>query len=237
MLAVIVLLAFVTEVSAASSWIGTSSYVKYDQLFAWNGSSKTESMIWNITALSKGLAELRITSYSYNVTNGQVNVFPVKDVWNVNTDTRNITESSTGVTGLKNPFWIETGVSVGSTVDAYFGTTAVIQGPETIQVLGQNVSCWTVSLTWPGSTMQRWYDPATGIVLRIDTTTYLPSSQGGINMNVRETAVASNIASIGRVSAEGPKGLALWPYIGGLALLAAGSIVATLAYLYRRSRR
>jgi hypothetical protein len=226
-LALILALILIPGVSARPSWITTGAYVKYDQMFSWSGGSQTEPMTWNITSLSGNIAGFQIDSYTYNVTNGQVNFFPGGDAWKVNTDNRNITESSTGVTGLKNPFWIESGVGMGSTVDAYFGTTASIQLPDTIGVLGRNIDCWKVSMNLgPTSTMQRWYDPATGIVLRIDTST----SRDGISMNVRELATASNIAMIGTQSAW----LSLWPYFAGIVLVVAAAIAGLLVYRHRR---
>jgi hypothetical protein len=187
-------------------------------------------MTWNITSLSGSIADLQITSYTYNVTNGQVNFFPGGDAWKVNTENRNITESSTGVTGLKNPFWIESNVGMGSTVDAYFGTTATIQKAETIAVLGRNISCWKVDVdVGPSSTMQRWYDPATGIVLQIDSSI----DRYGIVMNVKESAAASNIAVIGTGSTGGGW-LSLWPYLAALAVVAVVVVAGALAYLRRR---
>ncbi len=228
-LALVVLHVFLPGAYASPSWIVSGAYVKYDQAFSWSGGSQTELMTWNITGLSGGTADLQVSSYTYNVTNGRVNFFPVGDVWNVDTDTRMITESSTGVTGLKNPFWIESSASMGSTVDAYFGTTATIQQSETIGVLGRNIDCWKVDVdVGPSSMMQRWYDPATGIALRIDTST----SQRGILMNVRESAVASNIVMIGTGSTGG--WLSLWPYLVALAVVVVVVVAGVFVYLRRR---
>jgi hypothetical protein len=216
-------------VSASPFWIVTGAYVKYDQVFSWSGGSQTEPMIWNITSLSGSVADLQITSYSYNVTNGRVNFFPAGDEWKVDTENRNITESSTGVTGLKNPFWIESNAGMGSTVDAYFGTTATIQQHETVGVLGRNIDCWKVSMSMGPQTMQRWYDPATGIVLQIDSSI----DRYGIVMNVKESAASSNIAMIGTGSTGGGW-LSLWPYLAALAVVAVVVVAGALVYLRRR---
>jgi hypothetical protein len=223
------LLLFLPLVSASPTWTVTGAYVKYNQAFSWSDRSQNETMFWNITGLSGSIADLQITSYSYNVTNGQVNFFPASDVWKVNTDNRNITESSTGVTGLENPFWIESNAGMGSTVDAYFGTTATIDQHETIGVLGRNIDCWKVSMSMGPQIMQRWYDPATGIVLRIDSSI----TRGGVIMNVRESAVASNIGMIGTGSTGGGW-LSLWPYLAALAVVAVVVVTGALAYRRRR---
>ncbi len=187
-------------------------------------------MIWNITSFSDNQALLQISTYTYNTTSGKVNIFSAGDFWKVDSDTRLIVQSSTGVTGYKNPFWIDTNVNVGSTIDAYFGATAQIQQPESIAVLGRTVNCWKISLDWPTSTMKRWYDPATGIVLRIDTT----RAQAGTNMAVAEVAVASNITLIGTQSPPSGNIYGEWPFIAGIAVIVAGLAVASLVYVRRR---
>ena len=227
-LALILALTLIPGVSARPSWITTGAYVKYDQMFSWSAGSQTEPMTWNITGLSGSTADVQTTAYSYNVTNGHVNFFPTGDMWKVDTETREITNSSTGVTGLKNPFWIESGVGMGSTVDAYFGTTASIQQSETIGVLSRNVDCWKVSMSMGPQMMQRWYDPATGIVLRIDSSI----SRYGIVMNVKESGATSNIAMIGTGSTGGGW-LSLWPYLAALAVVAVVVVAGALAYRRR----
>jgi len=148
-------------------------------------------MSWNITDVSGNLAELKTTSQTFNVTNGRVIMFQGGSTWTVNEDTREIVKTMTGVnvTGLLEPFWISPNVSVGSLVDAYFGAYSQVQQAAAIKVMGQTRDCWKVTLNWPGSTMQRWYDRSTGIVLLIVTNL----TQEGIQMDVTETAIKSDI--------------------------------------------
>jgi len=177
-----------------TSWLKVGAYVRYDQVFQWNGGNATKTMSWNITAVSEDLARLAITSYTFNVTNGGVVIYQVEELWTVNSMTGQIVSvsaasSGPNYTGFTNPFWTDTDVKAGSLIDAYFGTYGILQQGGTIDVAGRSLSCWEVSLQWEVGTMQRWYDTSTGIVVKIVTT----MARGGIHMNVTETATASNI--------------------------------------------
>lgn len=231
-LACLLFLSFPVSV-AKPPWINVGSYVMFEQFFSWSGHNETRYMIWMITNLSNDLADLYVISHSFNVTNGEVDIFLTESKWRVNTETREITEIFLGldVIGYKNPFWIDANVGIGSQIDAYFGSYATIQQSETIEILGQRKNSWTVNLNWPTATMKRWYDQATGIVLKIDVTLV----RDGITMNVTETVVLSNISAI---SGTPPAPLADYEqYIMVAAFVIVGAASITILYFYKRTRR
>jgi hypothetical protein len=186
-------------------------------------------MTWNIT----GLANLSTTSYTFNVTNGRVIFLPVEAQWKFNTETGEIVSviSGVNVTGHLNPFWINSDVRAGSVIDAYFGTYATVQEAETINILGQVRNCWEVNLEWPTATMQRWYDPSTGIVVRI----YTNLVEGGVRMNVTETATKSNIQMLEATAGASSIDSAL-VYVGAT-LLGAGIVLGGWVYHHNRQKK
>ncbi len=205
--------------SADSTWENVGSYVVFEQIFSWGGHKASRFMIWIITDLSDRMADLYMISHSFNITNGEVNIFLVESKWRINTETREITDVSLGtnVTGYKNPFWIDTTVGKGSQIDAYFGNYATIQQNETIEILGQRKNCWTVSLDWPTSNMKRWYDQVTGIVLKI---------------NVTETAVLSNVPVISGTPSPSTD---YWHLLVTTFILVGAASIA-IVYIYKRKK-
>lgn len=219
--------------SAKSTWKSVGSYVVFEQFFSWNGHNTTRYMMWIITDLSGDIADFYVVSHSFNVTDGEVNIYLTESKCRVNTETREITEVFLGpnITGYKNPFWIDTNVGIGSQIDAYFGSYATIQQNETIEILGQRKNCWTVSLNWTTANMKRWYDQATGIVLKINVTLI----RDGITMGVRETVVLSNIPAI---SGTPPSPLIdYWQYLLVTAFILVGATAITILYIYKRTKR
>jgi hypothetical protein len=110
--------------------------------------------------------------------------------WTLNAFDRvivNATDSS--YVGYKCPFWIESTVGIGSTVDSLYGETTIVRN-ETINVLGQQRDCWVTEQNWPTSGMTRWYDKSTGIVLMI----HVVLQQSGVTIDVTETGMQTNIA-------------------------------------------
>jgi len=180
------------------TWLKTGAYVRYDQVFTWNGGNETKSMVWNVTNFNGTNAGVTLTSFTYNVTNGYVLLFPTSVAWVVDAETRLIikTESGVNVTGYPMPFWIDPNTKVGSTIDAYFGSSATMEKAQPIYALGETRNCTSVTLQWPSATMHRWYDQMTGIVLRIETTMI----GAGVQMKVSEDAVESNIRKLGEPS-------------------------------------
>lgn len=218
---------------AKPSWINVGSYVVFEQFFSWSGHNATRYMMWMITDLSNELADLYVISHSFNVTNGEVDIFLTESKWRVNMETREITNVFLGlnVSGYKNPFWIDTNVGIGSQVDAYFGSYATIQQNETIEILGQRKNCWTVSLNWPTANMKRWYDQATGIVLKINVTLV----RDGVAMNVTERFVLSNVSAI---LGTPPGALTdYWQCIMVAAFVLVGAASITILYFCKRTKR
>jgi hypothetical protein len=213
---------------ASSPWLTRGAYVRYSQVFQWGGENETTPMMWNVTSLSGGLANVFTTSYDFNVTGGKVVIFPVESRLVVNEETNEIVgvESGVNVKGYPVPFWIDPNVGLGSSIDAYFGTNATIQASQSIEVMGTARSCWTVVLEWPYATMQRWYDKSTGIVLRIDTNL----TRAGVRMRVVETATESNLQML---RASGVSSLSLVLYLAA-AVIAVGVVLLGVEYYYRR---
>jgi len=219
------------SLQAHPHWLVAGAYVRYNQVFRWDDRNVTRQMLWNVTGVLDNLASVKTTSYSFNVTKGQVVFFPVAAWWKVDAASREIIEVESGdnVTGHLMPFWMDPNASVGSKVDAYFGTYASVNGAQTIEALGSSRDCPNVILQWPSATMQRWYDKSTGIVLRIQTSMVMD----GVPVNVTETAVQSNIQALAAVS--GAPLADVYVYVAAvLAVAGVASVGLTLAR--RRAR-
>ncbi|MFX0097232.1 MAG: hypothetical protein ACFE7E_05685 [Candidatus Hodarchaeota archaeon] len=171
------------------SWLELGSYMKYEQFYVWNGHNGTVYMIWNVTKLNDHSADLHLISHGVNVTDG--NVEPTLGDFNftINVATREtINCSDISYIGEKWPFWIETGVGLGFTIDILYGINT-ISGSEQIQVLGQQRDCWVVQYDWTFDSMTRWYDKSSGIVLKIRVVLY----RQGFTIVITETAVQTNV--------------------------------------------
>jgi len=212
-------------------WLVAAAYVRYNQVFRWDEGNTTRLMVWNVTGLLDNIASVKTTSYTFNVTKGQVVFFPVAAWWKVNAATREIVgvESGDNVTGHLMPFWMDPNASVGSSVDAYFGTYASVNGAQTIEALGSSRDCPNVILQWPSATMQRWYDKSTGVVLRIQTSMVMD----GVPINITETAVQSNILALAAVS--GAPLTDVYVYVA--AVLAVAGVASVGLTLARRKAR
>jgi len=174
---------------AKSSWLRSGTYVVYEQFFVWNGHSGTEYMTWNITRRQDAFADLYLSSHGVNVTEGSVESTFGEADFTINVVNREIVDCSDPYyIGEKWPFWIETNVTIGSTINIFYGTN-VITNSQPIYVLGQQRDCWVVEYNWTMSSMKRWYDKSSGICLKI----HVILNQQGITMQITETAVASNI--------------------------------------------
>lgn len=170
------------------SWLKLGTYMTYEQFFAWTGHNETEYMTWNITNLKDDSADLRLTSHGINVTDGDVVITSGEGNWAINTLTREIVESSDpNYIGKKNPFWIETNVIIGSTVDTLYGAIDISKS-ESINVLEQQRDCWVIEYGWQTATMKRWYDKASGIALKIQVVLH----RQDITIEITETAVQTN---------------------------------------------
>jgi len=116
-------------------------------------------------------------------------LIPVASDDTVNVETRNIVSSSEpNLIGLKWPFWVETNINLGSEVNTYFGV-ATVSRSEVISVLGQERDTWVTEYSWPTSSMIRWYDKASGIVLKID----VALQRAGVQVQITETAKSTNV--------------------------------------------
>lgn len=171
------------------SWLKSGTYMTYKQFFVWSEHNETEYMTWNITKLGDNLADLHLITHGVHVTEEGVVITPGEVNWTINVVTRELANSSDpNSIGKKCPFWIETAVSIGSTVDILYGIN-VVNKSEPIYVLGQQRDCWVVEYDWTAASMERWYDKSSGICLKIHVILY----RQGITIEITETAVLTNV--------------------------------------------
>lgn len=171
------------------SWLKPGAFVTYEQFFEWTGNNATEYMTWNLTGLENGSANLYLISHGVDTSGGSVAITTGEVDWTLDAVTREISSASdSNYVGEKCPFWIEKDVTVGSTIDMVYGANT-ISGSEFIFVLGKQRDCWVVEYQWATSTMTRWYDKSSGIVLKIQVVLY----RQDVTIQITETAVQSNI--------------------------------------------
>ena len=178
------------EVSEAS-WLKLGVYMTYEQFFVWDEHSDTEYMTWNITKLWNGVVDLSLTSHSVNVTNGNVELTVKEANLTIEVVTREVVSGSEIIVYYldeKWPFWIETNVTIGSTIDIWYGVNTITKN-ESIYVLGQQRNCWMVEYSWTTANMKRWYDKSSGICLKIHVILY----RQDVIIQITETAVLTNI--------------------------------------------
>lgn len=174
---------------AKPSWLKLDAYMTYEQVFVWNEQYKTEYMTWNVTGLSGDFVDLHLVSHGVNVTGGDVVITLGEADWTMNAFTREIVSSSDlNYFGKKGPFWIQTGVRIGSTVDIFYGVNTISKS-ESIDVLGRQRDCWVLEYDWATADMKRWYDKSSGICLKI----YVVLYREGVTITITETAVMTNI--------------------------------------------
>jgi hypothetical protein len=174
------------------SWLKSGDYVTYEQDFVLAAYiRKTEFMTWNITKLHDDLADLHLVSYNatVNPSNKGITISVNEANWTLNVLNREITNSpDSSYIGYKCPFWIESSVGIGSTIDSLYGQTAITRN-ETINVLGLQRACWVTEQNSPASNMTRWYDKPTGIVLMI----HIVLHQSDVTIEITETAMQTNV--------------------------------------------
>jgi len=231
------LLAFVSAAASfplamgKPNWLANGLYVTYEQFFVWADHSETANMTWRIIRIEGDHIDIRVTSYTLNASDGALNIIPISSNFTINSDTREILSSSEPTTiGSKWFFWIETDVTLGSNVDTGFGV-ASISGSEVMSFLGQQRDTWVVEYNWPTSYMKRWYDKASGIVLKI----YVVMQRASTQVQVTETARWTNINL-----PTSESGQSIPPWMGMLAFAFVIGIVfvgiATALKLKRRHR-
>ncbi len=171
------------------SWLKSGTYMTYEQFFIWNGHSETDYMIWNIAKLRDDFADLSLSSHGVNVTEGNVALTAGEANFTIDVVNREIVNcSDTNYVGEKWPFWIETNVTLGSTIDIFYGKN-VIGKSESIYVLGQQRDCWVIEYTWTTASMKRWYHKSSGMLLKTHVVLY----RQGITIVITETAVLTNV--------------------------------------------
>jgi len=181
-----------STVSQFTSFPNVGLYMTYEQFFEWPGHNETTLMTWDVTGLQNNLVDLQITSYDVNVnsTDNSAIVSAANDNWTINLSNREIVNSTSNpeIIGFDCPFWIEKNVTLGSAIDTLYGQ-ATITDSQALNVLGQQRDCWIVRYEWPTSSMVRWYDKATGIVLLIQVV----RQEQAVSILSNETATETNI--------------------------------------------
>jgi hypothetical protein len=180
-----------SEEPSTPSWLKLGTYMRYQQYFTWSGHNQTELMTWNITRLQDNFADLQLISYSVqvNASDNSVTMNVGEANWTLNAFDREIVNSTdSSYVGKRCPFWIEPTAGIGSTVVTLYGETTIVRN-ETINVLGQQRDFWVTQQSWPTSSMTRWYDKSTGIVLMIHVVLH----QSGATIDVMETGMQTNI--------------------------------------------
>lgn len=171
------------------SWLDLNVYMVYEQFFVWGSQNETEYMIWNVTEINRDFANIHLVSHSVNITGEDVIITYSEADWTVNMLTREITNSSDlNYVGKKLPFWIQTNVGIGSTVDIFYGINKISKS-EIIEVLGQSRDCWVLEYNWATANMKRWYDKLSGICLKIHVVLHREDRI----ITITETAVETNI--------------------------------------------
>lgn len=175
--------------ATGQSWLKSGTYMTYEQFFVWNGHSKTDYMTWNITKLEGDFANLSLTSHGANVTEGNVELTLGEANLTINAATRKVVNCSDAIyIGDKWPFWIETNITQGSTIDIWYGKNFISKN-DTIYVLGKQRDCWIVEYNWTKASMKRWFDKSSGICLKIHVVLY----EQDIIIQITETAVLTNV--------------------------------------------
>lgn len=171
------------------AWLELGSFMVYEQTIVWADHQQVENLTWRITKLEGVIADMNLVSHGIDTSSGNVVITSGEDNWTIDAISREILNSSDhNYDGEKSPFWIEKNVGVGSSVNTIYGMTA-ITGSESISVLGLQRDCWVVEYNWSTSTMKRWYDKPSGIVLRIQVALF----RQDITVGIMETAIQTNI--------------------------------------------
>ena len=171
------------------AWLGLGSFMVYEQAFAWTDHHEAENMTWEIVKLEDDIVNVHLISHGVDTSSGDVAITTGEANWTINAISREILNSSDhNYDGKKNPFWIEKDVGVGSSVDILYGINT-ISGNESISVLGMQRDCWVVEYNWSTSSMKRWYDKSSGIVLKIQVVLY----RQDMTVEITETAIQTNI--------------------------------------------
>ena len=171
------------------AWLELGSFVVYEQAIAWADHQQVENMSWVVAKLEDDTAIVHLISHGVDTSSGNVVITRGEANWTINAISREILNSSDhNYDGEKNPFWIEKDVGIGSSVDILYGVNT-ISGNESISVLGMQRDCWVVEYNWSTSTMKRWYDKSSGIVLKIQVVLH----RQDITVETTETAIHTNI--------------------------------------------
>jgi len=172
------------------AWLELGSFMVYEQVIAWEGHQQVENMTWLIAKLEDETANVHLVSHGIDTSSGDVVITAGEANWTINTISREILNSTDHYyDGKKFPFWIEKDVGVGSSVDILYGINT-ISDSEYIFVLGMQRDCWVVEYNWPTSTMKRWYDKSSGIVLKIQVVL----DRQDVTVEITETAIQTNIS-------------------------------------------
>jgi hypothetical protein len=183
------------------SFVVIGSYVQYKQQFT---TGELYELFWNITHVNTSLVGITIRSHGIqrNQTSGELLIVPGGGYMLIDKNTwlilqviyGNVTRNSGHPIGEKVPFWIP--VSVNETIPIntmYDNHVTPTSKSLNLSYFSTYRECWvTNNIYSETSSMERWYDKKTGIVLRIKTEITFGSSKS----SVLETINATNIEAL-----------------------------------------
>jgi hypothetical protein len=177
------------------------NYVQYEQQFS---TGELYELFWNITHLNTSVVGITIRSHGIqrNHTSGELSIVPGggymvidRNTWVILQITfGNITKNIGDPIGEKVPFWIPVSVNETTPINTMYDNHVT----PTSKSLNHSFfptcrECWvTNNIYSETSSMERWYDQKTGIVLRIKTEITFGSSKN----SVLETINSTNIEQI-----------------------------------------
>lgn len=121
--------------------------------------------LWNFTYLNY------VSPYQINVTMWMKDPYNTQSGWMIVNIFTRMVERDSGIywTGMWYPGWIETNVTIGSTINLLWGNATIVDN-EVIYVGGRPIDCWEIGLEQYGWVYTFWYDKASGLWIGMRTT-------------------------------------------------------------------
>ncbi|MFX0125177.1 MAG: hypothetical protein ACFFAE_16210 [Candidatus Hodarchaeota archaeon] len=174
------------------------SYVQYEQQFS---TGELYELFWNITDVNTSMVGITIRSHGIqrNYTSGELLIVPGGGYMVIDRDTwtilqvifGNVTRNIGHPIGEKVPFWIPMSVNETTPVNTMYDNH-VTPTSEFLNLSYFTASreCWvTNNIYSETSSMKRWYDKETGIVLKIKTEITFGSSKRSVLETINRTNI------------------------------------------------
>ncbi len=182
-------------------YLEKGSYAQYEQRFS---TGDVFELFWNITHINTSAVGITIRSHGIqrNQTTEELSVVSGGGVMLINRNTwviiqfinNNITINFGYPIGEKVPFWIPIHITQTTPIETMYDLNVTPSSDSlNLSCLLSIRECWVTNNRYSDrSSMVRWYDKATGIVLKIQTNITLGSS----NISCLETLNATNIQKL-----------------------------------------